>query len=125
MGVLVRQVKLAGDRGSAEVRARFDSGASFAFLRRDVAERVVGLHRLPEPRRFGLGRVGATLEVREFTAVTVELDGFWLITEVLVAADLAEEFIIGARTMQSWMMKLDFGKDRIEIDPEMKNLRLM
>jgi len=125
MGVLTRKVTLAGDRGEREVQALFDSGASFTFLRKDVAEKVATPLRMAKPRAFELAEEGRHLTVTEMTVLDVELNGFRLVTEVFVSEKLAEEFIVGARTMQSWRMKLDFEKDRIEIDPETQRLRLM
>ncbi len=38
MGMIVKEVKIEGDKGTAKVKALFDSGASDSILRKDVAD---------------------------------------------------------------------------------------
>ncbi len=43
----------------------------------------------------------------------------------MVIPSLSEEVIIGAKTMQSWRLTLDFENDKVIFDPRVTKLRLL
>jgi hypothetical protein len=53
------------------------------------------------------------------------LQGYRFSDEFMVIEGLSEEVIIGAKTLQSWRMKLDFEAEKVIIDPRVTKLRLI
>lgn len=45
--------------------------------------------------------------------------------EFMVIEGLSDRVIIGAKTMQSWRMKLDFEHDEVVYDPKVTKLRIV
>jgi len=43
----------------------------------------------------------------------------------MVIEGLATEVIIGAKTLQSWRMKLDFDSDEVLYDPKVTRLQII
>ena len=52
MGILTQDLLLRGSRGETTRMALFDSGASYSIIRRDIAETLGDLARLPEAWEF-------------------------------------------------------------------------
>jgi hypothetical protein len=48
-----------------------------------------------------------------------------LFDDFFVVPNLAEQVIVGAKTLQAWRMKLDFEHDDVLIDPRVARLRLV
>jgi len=55
MGLIVKEVEIAGDKGSKKLRALFDSGASLSSVRRSVVQEVATEVRMPKQVTFQLG----------------------------------------------------------------------
>ncbi len=125
MGLIQAATLISGDRGSIEAKALYDTGASLSLIRRDLAEKVGAPVRLPEPMRFEMGRVGEFLEVRDQIALTFAVSGIPLLDSFLVADDLSEEAIVGARTMQKWGIQLDPEHERVIVDPKVARLKFV
>ena len=125
MGEIFEKVRLVGSRGEVEVKALFDSGATYSFVRRDVAERVANIEALPEPMRFATAKSGEVVEVREAIRANFYIDGVRYSDEFLVSDELSEELIIGAKTMQAWGIKLDMERECVELTRRDYKLRLL
>lgn len=125
MGEILEKVRLVGSKGEVEVTALFDSGATYSFVRRDVAEQAEVVLPLPEPMRFATAKVGAVVEAHERVAVNFYVDGVRYSDEFLVLDEMAEELIMGASTMQKWGIKLDMEKEKVELTRRDYKLRLM
>lgn len=125
MRLIQEATLISGDRGSVEAQALFDTEASLSLIRRDLAERVGVPVRLPQPMRFEMGRAGEFLEVREQIALTFAVSGISLLDSFLVADDLSEEAIVGARTMQKWGIQLDPEHERVIVDPKVARLKFV
>lgn len=125
MGLIQETTLISGERGSVEAQALYDTGASLSMIRRDLAERVGVPVRLPQPLRFEMGRVGEFLEVRDQIALTFAVSGFPLLDSFLVADDLSEDAIVGARTMQKWGIQLDPEHERVIVDPKVARLKFV
>lgn len=125
MGLIQQTTLISGDRGSVNAEALYDAGASLSFIRRDLAEQVGVPVRLPRPMRFEMGRVGEFLEVRDQIALTFAVSDISLLDSFLVADDLSEEAIVGARTMQKWGIQLDPEHERVIVDPKVARLKFV
>lgn len=125
MGLIQQTTLISGDRGSVNARALYDTGASLSFIRRDLAEQVGVPVRLPRPMRFEMGRVGEFREVRDQIALTFAVSEIPLLDSFLVADDLSEEAIVGARTMQKWGIRLDPEHERVIVDPKVARLKFV
>jgi len=125
MGIVTKRVRLVGSKGEHETEGLFDSGASYSFIRKDIAERLATLEALPQPMTFEMARQGSTAIVRERVVLDFWIDGYRFSDEFLVLDDLSEEVIIGAKTMQAWRLKLDMEHEDIIIDPSVTRLRFI
>jgi len=125
MGIITERVRLVGSRGKHETEGLFDSGASYSFVRRDIAERLATLEPLPQPMSFEMAQQGAALTVRERVVLDFWIDGYRFSDEFFVVDNLADELAIGATTMQKWRLKLDMEREDIIIDPSVTRLRFV
>lgn len=125
MGLIQQTTLISGDRGSVNAEALYDTGPSLSFIRRDLSEQVGVPVRLPRPLRFEMGRVGEFLEVRDQIALTFAVSDIPLLDSFLVADDLSEEAIVGARTMQKWGIQLDPEHERVIVDPKVARLKFV
>ena len=125
MGLLLKQLKIEGDKGNDETIALFDTGATSSFMRREKADRVATILPLPHPKRFELAEAGKGLEVTECIRIDFIINGTTLSDEVFVVDNLSEEFIIGASTLQKWRIKLDLENDDVIIDEKAVRMKLV
>ncbi len=125
MGLIAKRIKLVGSRGEHETEGLFDNGASYSFIRRDIAERLEILLPLPQPMSFEMAQQGATPVVRERVVLDFWIDGYRFSDEFFVVDNLADELTIGATTMQKWRLKLDMEREDIIIDPSVTRLRFV
>ena len=47
MGLIVKRLRVAGDKGERRLEVLFDTGAGASFIRRDVVERIATTLELP------------------------------------------------------------------------------
>lgn len=125
MAVIAKELELVGSKGRAKVTGLFDSGATYSFIRKELAAGLAPLDALPRPLTFELAREGDTVEVREWVLLEFFLDGYRFSDEFLVVERLSEPVLIGATTMQKWRFKLDFEREEVIIDPRVTRLRLI
>jgi hypothetical protein len=125
MAIIEESIELRGSKGSREVIALFDSGSTYSCIRPDIAREVEVVVPLPEPMEFGTAKDGETVSAREGVRLNFILQGYRFSDEFMVIEGLSEEVIIGAKTLQSWRMKLDFEAEKVIIDPRVTKLRLM
>lgn len=124
MGVIINRIKLAGSKGEKKVDALYDTGASFSFIKRDLASNLDTILSLPKPLEFETAKEGDKIVVKERVALDFYIEGIRLSDEFLIADDLSEDVIIGAATMQKWRLKLDFEQDRVIVDQMVTRLML-
>jgi hypothetical protein len=126
MSLLEDKVTLKGLKGTTTVTALFDSGASYSCIKRSVAENVAVLEPLEEPMEFALADENAFVTAD----YVIHLSFYFQDTdrrftdEFIVLDSLSEDLIVGAKTMQSWKIRLDFDKEEILYDRKMHKLRL-
>jgi len=125
MGVLVERIRLRGSKGSVEREALFDTGATYSFVRAELAEELGIVDSLPEPMEFEAAKEGEKLLIQKVVHLEFSLEGERLSDEFLVAEDaLTEEVIIGAKTMQAWGIVLDMEEERVVLKPRRRRLML-
>jgi hypothetical protein len=107
------------------VLALFDNGSTYSRIRTDVPREVEVVVPLPEPMEFGTAKDGETISAQEGVRLNFILQGYRFSDESMVIEGLPKEVIIGAKTLQSWRMKLDFEAEKVIIDPRVTKLRLI
>ncbi|MBI4706290.1 MAG: retroviral-like aspartic protease [Deltaproteobacteria bacterium] len=125
MAIIEKAVELIGPKASETVVMLFDSGASVSCVDRELACRLGTPVPLPRPRRFGLAEAGREIVVSDSLHLDFHFKGLELFDDFFVVPDLAEQAIIGTKTMQAWRMKLDFEQDDVIVDPRVARLRLV
>lgn len=125
MGLIVKQLMVEGDKRKREVTALFDTGASASFIRREIAENLTTIVRLPTQYRFLQGDGKHELIIQEGIMVNLTVNEVTFFQQILVANELSEELIIGADTLQHWKIKLDPDKEDVIIDKKVLELKLV
>jgi len=125
MAVIERRVRLEGSKGAVRIRTIFDSGATYSCLRPDLASRLAHLEPLRGVRRFGTAKQAVGLKARFAVRLDFYLGSCRFSDEFMVIEGLADAVIIGAKTLQSWRMRLDFEHDRVLYDPRVTKLRIL
>jgi hypothetical protein len=126
MGIIRLPLLFRGALTDKHLYCLFDSGANYSFIRKDIAEQIEVLSKLPHAMKLATADANNFMEVnyacRSFFNVSNDVE---LSDEFLVLDDLSEEVIIGALTMQKWKMKLDFEHDTVEVDPRLAKLQIV
>ncbi len=124
MSIIINRIKLVGSKGEKKVDALFDSGATYSFIRKELALRLAMPENLPDPPEFETAREGDKLSVEEAVRLDFYIEGIRLSDEFLIIEELSEEVIIGATTLQKWRLKLDFEQDRVIVNQTVTRLML-
>ena len=124
MGVIFNRIKLVGSKGEKKIEAMYDSGASFSFIKTDLAKKLGIIEKLPTPLSFETAKEGEKVTVYERVTLDFYIEGIRLSDEFFISDDLSEQVIIGAKTMQAWRLKLDFEQDRVLVDQRVTRLML-
>ena len=124
MGVIINRVKLAGSKGEKKIDALYDSGASFSFIDKKLAEELGNIDKLPNPIEFETAKEGDKVQVKERVVLDFYIEGIRLSDEFMIGESLSEALIIGVSTMQKWRLKLDFDQDRVIVDQRVTRLML-
>lgn len=123
MGLIIKKVKIAGDKGSATVEALFDTGASVCFIKRGLARKVATITTVPRRRVFTRGDGKGTLQTNEFVQLDITIKRTNFFHPAVVVDQWADDLIIGADFLQRWKIKLDPEAEEVIIDK--KALRLL
>ncbi|MFH1005713.1 MAG: retropepsin-like aspartic protease [Bacteroidota bacterium] len=124
MSIISQSVKFAGSKGKAEVETLFDSGASYSFIKKNVAEKLGLLDSLPEPMFFETAKENESISIKQAIRLAFIINDIKLSDEFLISENLSEDIIIGASTMQKWRIKLDFDNDKVIVDKKASRLIL-
>ena len=124
MSIISQPVKFAGSKGEAVVETLFDSGASYSFIKKNVAEKLGFLDMLPETMLFETAKENESISIKQAIRLAFLINDVKLSDEFLVAETLSEDVIIGASTMQKWRIKLDFDNDKVIVDKKASRLIL-
>lgn len=125
MAVIEKKIKLRGSKGEANVVAIFDSGATYSCIQPELAKRLGITEPLPTAKHFGTAKKKIKVTARKAVRLDFCLDGYTFSDEFMVIVGLSDVVIIGAKTLQSWRMKLDFENDEVIIDPVRPPLRIL
>ncbi|MBI2467912.1 MAG: retroviral-like aspartic protease [Candidatus Rokubacteria bacterium] len=125
MGMVIKRIRIRGDRGAVSVRALFDIGASRSLVRRDIARKVGRLLRGPRPWTFQLGDGKGKLQTNEMVGLVFQLQGVAILHTFIVARHLSEEVIIGTDLMQLWKIRPDPVREDVVIDKKLIQLKLV
>ncbi len=124
MGLIVKKLRVAGDKGERRLEVLFDTGASASFIRQEAVERIATTLKLPSPEAYTLGDGVGKLRVRETAVLYVYIDGVRISDNFIVAPRLSDSVIIGANTLQKWRVKLDLENEEIIINKRMARMLL-
>jgi hypothetical protein len=128
VSILEKDILLLGSKGTARRRALFDSGASYSVIRRDLAESLEEITRIPDPENyvFETARPGDTVQALYRVGLEFRFDDSEarFSDEFIVFDECSEEVIIGAKTMQAWSIKLDFDREEIHYRKTAARLRV-
>jgi predicted aspartyl protease len=124
MGLIVKRLRVAGDKGEKRLEVLFDTGASVSFIRSDVVDKIATTLKLPSPETYTLGDGVGKLRVSETAVLYVYIDGVRISDNFIISPRLSDPVIIGANTLQKWRIKLDMENDRVIIDKRMARLLL-
>ncbi len=125
MGLIVKDVEIAGDKGTKKLKALFGSGASLSLVRRTVVQGVATEVKMPRQVSFQLGDGEGRLTTERWVPLVITVKGVEISDNVVVVEKLAEDLIIGAGTLQKWRIKLDLENDDVLIDPRVTELKLI
>jgi len=124
MGLIIKKLRVAGDKGERRLQVLFDTGASASFIRRDAVDKIATTLKLPSPETYTLRDGVGKLRVNETVVLYVYIDGVRISDNFIVAPRLSDEVIIGANTLQKWRIKLDLENEKVIIDKRMARLLL-
>ena len=123
MGLIYKAIKVSGNKGTKDVKALFDTGASESFIRADIAKELSSPARLPNPKEFEMGR--GTLKVSRAMIGDIQLDGATLFTTLLIVPNLTKELILGADFFQRWKIRLNPENEQVILDQDALKLKLV
>ncbi|MCD5383511.1 retropepsin-like domain-containing protein [candidate division WOR-3 bacterium] len=125
MAVIEKRIKLRGSKGESDENALFDSGATYSCIQQELAQKIANLEPLPEPMEFGTAGKDFKLKATKRVSINFYMNGDRFSDEFMVVDGLSDRVIIGAKTLQSWRMKLDFEHDEVLYDPKVTKLRII
>ncbi|MCK4244624.1 MAG: retroviral-like aspartic protease [Candidatus Omnitrophica bacterium] len=115
MGIIKKELMVAGSKSGRECDVLFDTGASACFVREDVASELGQVVKAPFPLAFKLGN-NTVLRAEKTIDLFVGLKGHNLSFYFLVVSELPYEVIVGADFLQKWKIKLDLVTEDFIID---------
>lgn len=124
MSLLTGKIGLSGSKGKEKAIALYDSGASMSFIKKNIAEKLANLEKLPTPFIVHTAKEGEDIEITSRVSLDFYIDEIRFSDEFYVSDLLTEDVIIGAATMQKWRFKLDYENERVLIDPKVTYMRI-
>lgn len=126
MGLILKELEIAADRGKTSAKTLFDTGASISLIRKNVAEKVATVLRMPHSIDLIMGDGKSTLHAEWLTFIQFSLKGsIFPPQRVVVVDELEEDLIIGTDILQTWKIKLDLEHEDFIIDKSILRLRLV
>ena len=123
MGLIYKEIRLTGPKGSGIFKALIGTGASESFIRSREAGIIAQPFKMPETMAIELGK--GMIEADEAIFAYADLDGYRLHWTFIVVPSLTEEVIIGADFLQRWKIKINLETEEIVIDPKALRLKLV
>ncbi|MDQ1264906.1 MAG: hypothetical protein QG635_55 [Bacteroidota bacterium] len=125
MGVIKEKILLIGEKTDLEVETLFDSGATYSFIRKDLALKLGHISKTRISRTFQTAENDRKIIVDENIGLNFVLDKETLSDDFLVSDVLSYDAIIGAFTMQKFRLKLDFENDSVIVNHDIAGLLLI
>jgi predicted aspartyl protease len=120
---IYRSLKIRSSKGELDVRALFDTGASFTVVRKEVAEKIG--HILPtDVKEVTLADGRTKLKVLGYIPISMILEGSPVDDIAYVIERLAEDLIIGIKVMEFYDIKLDPSTNKIVIGKNYSSFEL-
>lgn len=111
---LYRTLRIRGSKGEVEVKALFDTGASFTVIRRDIAEDVGDI--LPTGvKEVTLVNGETKLKVLGCILISTILEESPIDDVAYVIEKLAEPLIVGVKVMEFYNIKLDPSTNKLTV----------
>jgi predicted aspartyl protease len=107
-----RNLKIRGSKGEIEVKALFDTGASFTVIRRSLAEKIGDIFPTGV-KEVTLANGKTKLKVIGCTPIFTFIEKSPIDDIAYVIENLAEELIIGVKVMEFYDIKLDIINNRV------------
>ena len=106
-----------------EANALFDSGSFYTILQKDILPKGTKLSIYKTKREFGTADKKGKIEITAIINLVIKIGNKMIETSAYVSPDLSTEFIIGAKTMQSWdiTIKNKNGKTTIVVGHDMRD----
>jgi hypothetical protein len=115
MGIITREIMVAGSKSQRQCEVLFDTGASACFVREDIASELAQVLKAPFPLAFKLGN-NTVMRAEKTTDLFLNLKGHIISFIFLVTKELPYEVIVGADFFQKWKIKLDPSTEDFIID---------
>jgi hypothetical protein len=115
MGVIKREIMVAGSSRERECEVLFDTGASACFIREDVGSELGQILKSPFPLTFKHGN-NMVMKAEKTTVLFLDLKGYKISFYFFVVPELPYEVIVGADFFQKWKIKLDPSTEDFIID---------
>lgn len=115
MGIIKKEILVAGSRSERRCEVLFDTGASACFVRQGVAAELGQPVKAPFPLAFKLGN-NTVMSAEETVDLFLDIKGHKLPFHFLVVPQLPYEVIVGANFLQDWKIKLDPATEEFIID---------
>lgn len=115
MGLIRKNLEVAGSISRRACNVLFDTGASACFVREDVARELSQVLKSPTPLAFTLGDE-TVIRTENLTVLYVNIKDHLLFHHFLIVPKLPSEVVIGADFLQRWKIKLDPSTEEFIID---------
>lgn len=112
MASMVSTLRAIGDKGEAEVKVLFDTGAAQSFALRSVAEKLATIIKLPRPYKITVGD-GRSFTITETAILALEAAGQKILDTFLILEKGVEDIILGESTMRKYGLKIDLERSVI------------
>lgn len=111
------------DGKSGKVNAIFDTGSYYTLIRENCVPADAAVIKLKNQKFFGTAHKSGQLKIVASLPLILVINGHPVDDGVLVCPDLKSEFIIGAKTMQSWdiSIKNKNGQTKIHVGRDMND----
>src|SRR3990172_11275412 len=103
------------DRKSVEVNAVFDTSSFYSIIREDLVPSPNMIARYSSPDKFGNATKGGHLSILGTVNLTMTIGKKMIQDEARVSPQLRSDFILGAKTMQSWDISIKNKKGNTKI----------
>ena len=123
--IIKKELLFEGSKGELNITAMFDTGATYSCITPEKAEKIAMLLPIRHPFTVQTASKGHVIEINQRVTLDFYIDDNHFSDEFIVVPNLSEDVIIGAKTLQSWKIKLDFEHDDIIIDPSVTKIQLM